>query len=157
MGHIELPVPVYNVTFMDQMLRILRARCYHCGHLKLHPPEINRFICKLRLLRHGLLREAQEIEDITNQKLQGPKTARMNGTAVEAVTDSEDEGEDDPGTLVERRLRFTEQAIKRAGGSGPKFELVGEKAEAVLEERRNVVKEFLGAITKGTKCGSCNG
>ena len=141
---------------MDQMLRILRARCYHCGHLKLHPAEKIRFICKLRLLQHGLLHEAQEIDTITNQNFKGPKAARMNGTATEAATDSEEE-DSDVESLVEKRLRVTKQAIKRAGGSRSKFELLGEKAEAVSEERRNVVREFLEVITKGSKCGSCNG
>ena len=34
-GHIELPVPVYHLTFMDQLLRLLpRNNYYKCEYQK---------------------------------------------------------------------------------------------------------------------------
>ncbi|KAI0578098.1 RpoC DNA-directed RNA polymerase beta' subunit [Pyrenophora tritici-repentis] len=53
-GHIELPVPVYHLTFMDQLLRLLRGTCAYCHHTKLARTTINEFVSKLRLIRCGL-------------------------------------------------------------------------------------------------------
>ena len=142
---------------MDQLLRLLRARCYHCGYLKLHPAEKTRFICKLRLLQHGLLCEARDLEDISILKWKGPSAARWNGTALEAAPGSDEEVEDDSDTLDVKRLEFTKRAIRRARESNGVQSSAGLKAEAVSEERRNVIREFLAAIPNIKTCGRCDG
>jgi len=38
-GHIVLPVPLYNVGFMDNVLRILRSVCYFCSALLIPPQD----------------------------------------------------------------------------------------------------------------------
>lgn len=156
MGHIELPVPVYHVTFMDQALRLLRAKCAYCGHLKMHRPEVNRFTCKLQLLQHGLLNEAVELENI--HLMTGTSEAtRMNGTTSDTDMQSEDSEEDDEERLQRRRNEFVKRAIKKAGGSKNKAEVAAEKVEALSEERRAVIKEFLAAAPLVRTCGNCKG
>ena len=157
-GHIELPVPVYHVSFMDQVLRLLRARCVYCGHLTLHPTETNRFACKLRLLQHGLLEEAEELENVYYDTLQARKDkfARVNGHA-EASQSDETESEDEDASLISRRIEFAKRAIRKAGGRRQRSSIAAEKIEAVSGQRRVLVKEFLSLIVKPKTCGTCKG
>ena len=138
---------------MDQLLRLLRAKCAYCHHLRLHPAEINRFICKLRLIQHGLLEEAKELDDIHLR----PKMVKSNGLATTGGMESDQSEEDDPDSLVYRRNDFVKHAIKQAGSGRHRAATAAGKFEAVAEERRAVIKEFLGIITKGKTCGSCKG
>lgn len=137
---------------MDQVLRLLRAKCVYCNRLKLRPVDVNRFICKLRLLQYGLLEESQEIDSSQF----GKKRSTKLGAA--GTDDSADEEEDnDPDVVIERRNDFVKQMIKQAGGKKYMKEIAGDKVEAAAEERRAVIKEFLGAITVGSECNSCKG
>ena len=147
-------MPVYNVTFMDQLLKLLRAKCVYCGHLKLHPAKVNLYTCKLRLLDHGLLKEAEEVENIGLRR--GNMRALMQGSAAEGSAGSEDDSEDDI-DMKEMRIIFTRRAIKKVGGSNNKSAVCKEKVEAISKQRRAVVKQFLGEITQGGACGQCNG
>ena len=137
---------------MDQALRLLRAKCAYCSHLKLPAVEINRFVCKLRLLQYGLIQESQEIENIHLAKKQPTDVAAMG-------TDSsgDEDEESDPDVLVERRNEFVKRAIKQAGGKMFMKEIAGDKVEAAAEERRTVIKEFLSVITTGRDCSNCRG
>ncbi|MCJ1461770.1 hypothetical protein MMC07_000369 [Pseudocyphellaria aurata] len=155
-GHIELPAPVYHITFMEQLLRLLRAKCAYCGHLKMHRPEINRFTCKLQLIQHGLLKEAAELENI-HLKTKTSKAARTNGAASDIDMESEDSEEEDEDLLQQRRSEFVNRAIKNAGGSRHKAEVATEKVEAMSEERRAVIKEFLTVAPAVRTCGHCKG
>lgn len=155
-GHIELPAPVYHVTFMDQVLRLMRARCVYCGHLKLPRAEVDRYTCKLRLIEHGLLQEVEELENIhlrsTKSKLRG-----TDGGAMDVEGDSQDSEEEDEETLKQRRDQYVSRAIKKKGGSKSRATAASGKIEAVAEVRRAIIKEFLAAITKPKTCGNCKG
>ena len=150
-GHIELPVPVYHMTYMDQLLRLLRAKCVYCGHLKLHPAEVNRFVCKLRLIKHGLVKEVADLENIRLISA----SSKIDGANADA--ESQDEEEQDEETLKQRRDVFVRRAIKNAGGNQDTTLLAPHKFEAVAEVRRAIIKEFLAAITKSRHCGNCKG
>ena len=153
-GHIELPVPVYHVTFMDQLLRLMRSKCAYCSHLRLAPAEINRFICKLKLIEHGLVREVEELEKI-HLRIQSTK-ARTEST-MDVDGESEESEQEDEETLKQRRLAFVRRVIKENGGRHARAAVASEKVEAVSEVRRAIVKEFLATITKVKTCGHCKG
>ncbi|KAK3043939.1 hypothetical protein LTS18_002602, partial [Coniosporium uncinatum] len=147
-GHIELPVAVYHPSFMDQCLRLMRATCVYCHHLKLPRVLVNKFCCKLRLIRHGLLKEAHDIDDITAGKSEGEE-GEDDGSGADS-----DEGETN--ALIEKRNRFTRRVIREAVGER-RSDWSLEKHEAVGDARRATVKEFLADITKAKKCGTCQG
>ena len=154
MGHIELPVPVYHVTFMDQLLRLMRSKCAYCGHFRLAPAEINRFICKLRLIEHGLVREVKELENI---RLRLKSTEPRGGSTMDVDKESEESEQEDEETLKQRRLAFVRRVIKEKGGREAQAAAASEKVEAVSEVRRAIITEFLAAITKVKTCGYCKG
>ncbi|KAL8734969.1 MAG: hypothetical protein Q9181_003001 [Wetmoreana brouardii] len=157
-GHIELPVPVYHVTYMNQLLILLRAKCEFCGHLKLNRVETNRFTCKLRLIHHGLLNESQQLENIRpTAKLHRDRVA--NGVDGDENTDEEEEEEEESEItdLQQKRDEFVKHAIKNVNRERGTDGGTMEKVEAIAEERRIIVKSFLTAILKPKVCGQCQG
>lgn len=154
MGHIELPVPVYHVTFIDQLLRLMRSKCAYCSHLRLAPAEINRFICKLRLIEHGLVREVEELEKIHLRMI---STKPPKESTMDVDGESEELEQEDEETLKQRRLAFVRRVIKEKGGREARAAVASEKVEAVSDVRRAIIKEFLAVITKVKTCGHCKG
>lgn len=63
-GHIELPIPLYNVMFFSTLFLLLRSTCVYCHHFRLKHSEKTLFIGKLRLIQYGLILEASNLEDI---------------------------------------------------------------------------------------------
>lgn len=143
-GHIGLPVPVYHPTFMDQTLRLLRAKCDYCHCLKMSRKDINRYLCKLRLIQHGLLDAAEDIDNIEISQKQ---------ETTDSTSDSEQESAVD--NVIRRRNMFVKKSIKAA--KLEPWEWKRGKNEGVADARRTVVKSFMKAITTGKVCGNCSG
>ncbi len=136
---------------MDQLLRLLRSQCAYCSHLRLHDAELNRYVCKLRLIQHGLFQEAAELEEnVRSKDITTKGISDIDGQAESEETEDEDD-------LTAQRNRYVKERIRAAGGSNYRAVVEAEKVEAISEERRKVIKEFLGDITKVKSCGRCNG
>lgn len=142
-GHIELPVPCYHPTFMDQVLRLLRATCIYCNRLKLSRVQVHRMSCKLRLVRCGLLKEVQELDELSMRNANGAAITAGAGSDAE---DSESDGDEDTRGLMSLRDRFVNDAIKTAQENGS---LSQRKTEAMTNCRKAIVAEFMGMINKG--------
>ena len=145
---------MYHVTYLDQLLLLLRGKCEFCGHLKLNPVEVNRFTCLLRLVHHGLLVEAQQLDEI------GPASkshrSQLTGRG-EDIEEEDDDDESDPDALQQERNEFVKRVInkvKRKNGEGTGAAV---KLEAVYEERRAIVKDIYAAIRKTKICALCKG
>lgn len=141
---------------MDHMLRLLRSKCAYCGFLKLHRPEINRFACKLKLLQHGLLQESQELENI-HLRSKSTDAVAVNGEAITMHDESDEPEEGDENSLIQRRKVYVEHALQKIRAKNPTAWVEATKIEAVAQERRAVVTEFLGAAAVTKTCGSCKG
>lgn len=144
---------------MDQLLLLLRAQCFYCGHLKLRSIDVNRFICKLRLIQYGLLQQSQDLENI--QLGIKPSTAtKSKSSVIDEGLESEGSDEDED-SLVGRRNKIVERAIKHAineaGKEKDEASLESQKVEAVAEERRAILKELLASAAKLNQCGRCKG
>ena len=142
---------------MTQLIKLLRARCAYCNHLRLHPVEVHRFACKLTLIHHGLVQEAADLENI-HQDLKTPKEAGEEGPTTESSGISDDDnGDQEASKIIQKRTAFVKRAIKRAGGKRYLEKVATDKIEAVRGERRAVIKEFMASITRTKTCGTCNG
>jgi DNA-directed RNA polymerase I subunit RPA1 len=106
--------------------------------------EVDRYLCKLRLLQHGLLGEAEEIDNIEVTTSQDTGDG-SSGSEEESAVDN----------VIRRRNAFVKKSIKAARANPWEWER--EKNEGVAEARRAVVKAFLKAITSGKVCGNCSG
>ena len=142
---------MYHVTFLDQLLILLKGKCDFCGHLKLNPVETTRYACKLRLVHHGMLKESQQLEDVLSAA-SSKSRPRPNGTAMEE--DAEEESDTDD--FKEKMKLFTDRVINANRIENQKS-IVLEKTEAVSEERRTIVKDFIAAIRMTKYCGQCRG
>jgi DNA-directed RNA polymerase I subunit RPA1 len=110
--------------------------------------DVNRYLCKLRLIQHGLLSAAEEIDNIDDtQKLDTKQDAEN------VSSDSEEESAVD--SVIRRRNAFVKKSIQAAKEST--WEWKYDKNEGVAEARRAVVKDFMKDITAGRTCGNCSG
>ncbi|EME42306.1 hypothetical protein DOTSEDRAFT_175298 [Dothistroma septosporum NZE10] len=147
-GHIELPVPCYHPTFMEQVLRLLRAACIYCGKLKMKRVLVARYICKLRLVRCGLLKELTELDEVEFRSAKGQQTAASGSD------DDDDEEDADVKAITQQFEQFTQDSIRRAKKAGT---LVECKAEVIKNARTAITRQFMADIVKGKKCGNCGG
>ena len=123
----------------------------------MHRAELNRFTCKLQLIQHGLLEEANEL-DVLHPKTRTSKAISTDGAASDTDMESEESEESvSEEHLQQQRNEFVKLAIKKAGSSKCKTEVAAEKVEAISGERRAVIKEFLAAAPASKTCGNCNG
>ncbi|ROW06451.1 hypothetical protein VMCG_04468 [Cytospora schulzeri] len=148
-GHVDLPVPVYHPTFMDQILRLVRAQCVYCDGLRLSRREIHRYVCMFRLLQYGLLHEARMIDaigenfhglgmsDVPQEEIAGSDSEDQDGTA-DGIMKARD-------TYVRRMLQSHRATVGRR------------KHEGAAELRTALVGEFFKDIVKTRLCTSCKG
>ncbi|KAF2640084.1 DNA-directed RNA polymeras-like protein I subunit [Massarina eburnea CBS 473.64] len=145
-GHIELPVPVYHLSFIDQLLRLLRGKCAYCHQFKLERKATNEIAAKLRLIRCGLVQDANNMQQYVHESK--GKTDKGDGSSDE---------ENDEDDIISQRNSYVKKCMKRAGISKADAHAVRQKTETIADARRFVVKEFYAAISVGRKCKNCGG
>ncbi|KAK2070908.1 hypothetical protein P8C59_005369 [Phyllachora maydis] len=160
-GHIDLATPVYHPVFMDQLFRLLRAQCVYCQRLRLPRDQLHRYSCILRLLQHGLLREAQMIDALDPVEF-GSKIRQMMTADVTSLLPEDSEEEDvssdsGDGKKAAAREEFVRRALRRGMLSGSATMAIRGKHEGALAMRREVVKEFFAEIIRDRKCATCSG
>lgn len=118
---------------------------------------VNRHVCKLKLIQHGLLLEAQQLDDIqikTKNTASSRKPGRPGAADEEGAGDDlETEDEDDMDSFFARREQFVNRAIRRSRANSGAVDSA--KVMSVAEVRRALVKEFLGDIIRPKKCNRC--
>ena len=149
MGHIELPVPVYNPMFFNQLYILLRSSCLYCHHFKLNSLEVHKFKCKLQLIQYGLLLECVELDNMF---------VKGKGSDDD---DEDDDGDSSAGLdskakqeLKNRRELFVETAIAKALSEGRTNES-GVVTATVGEERKQTIHEFYKRLLGRPKCDNC--
>ncbi|PVH92409.1 DNA-directed RNA polymeras-like protein I subunit [Periconia macrospinosa] len=145
-GHIELPVPVYHLSFIDQLYRLLRGKCVYCHHFRVTRKYTHEIASKLRLIRCGLIQEANDMREHVHEH---------KGKTNKGEESSDEENDDDD--VISERNSYVKKCMKRAGISKSDAHAVRHKTEAVAEARREVIKEFYAAIVAGKKCRNCSG
>ncbi|KAH3675120.1 hypothetical protein WICMUC_002776 [Wickerhamomyces mucosus] len=146
-GHIELPIPVYNPLFFNQLYIFLRSSCLYCHKFRLKALESHRYACKLRLIQYGLLLEVDEIDNM-----------HLNGSVAVEEEEEEQLGKQiDPeaeSELIKRREEFVSISVAKALSEGRTTEH-GIHTATVLEERKRLIHEFYKKILSRPKCDNC--
>ncbi|XP_062934163.1 DNA-directed RNA polymerase I subunit RPA1 [Cynocephalus volans] len=70
LGHIELPLTVYNPLLFDKLYLLLRGSCLNCHLLTCPRAVIHLLVCQLRVLEVGALQAIYELERILNRFLE---------------------------------------------------------------------------------------
>ena len=105
-------------------------------------------MCKLRLLQHGLIHEANYIDAIEEQ-------GWAADVDMEDASEAEEEDENSGNALVRKRERYVRACLQNNKVS--RGEAKRRKHEGTSQLRRDVIKEFLAEVTKGRLCASCGG
>ena len=146
-GHIELPIPVYNPLFLNQLYLLLRSCCLYCHHFRLNSMEVHRYVCKLRLIQYGLLLECSELDDMV-----------ANG-----VINEQDDDDDsnlkaaDPAAkkeLRKRREEFVSSAIASAIEEG-RSSRHGVHTATVGEVRKATIHDLYRRMLGRPRCDNC--
>ena len=74
MGHVELPVPVYNPLLFKDLYRLLRCKCFMCHHLKMKDAA-PAYIAKLQLLDAGRAEDALSLSSLAAAAAEASKAA----------------------------------------------------------------------------------
>ena len=61
-GHIQLSAPVYNPFLMKDVYKLLKAKCFSCDRIRIHPAKIETYVLCLKLLKAGDMVTSQELK-----------------------------------------------------------------------------------------------
>uniref|UniRef100_A0A8C9ZH58 DNA-directed RNA polymerase subunit n=1 Tax=Sander lucioperca TaxID=283035 RepID=A0A8C9ZH58_SANLU len=67
LGHVELPLPVYNPLFFDKLYLLIRGSCLSCHMLTCPRAAIHLLLNQLKLVDHGNMQEVYQIEQVLSQ------------------------------------------------------------------------------------------
>ncbi|XP_066233877.1 DNA-directed RNA polymerase I subunit RPA1 isoform X2 [Saccopteryx leptura] len=70
LGHVELPLTVYNPLLFDKLYLLLRGSCLNCHMLTCPRAVVHLLVCQLRVLEVGALQAVYELERILNRFLE---------------------------------------------------------------------------------------
>uniref|UniRef100_A0A4W6FWZ2 DNA-directed RNA polymerase subunit n=1 Tax=Lates calcarifer TaxID=8187 RepID=A0A4W6FWZ2_LATCA len=83
LGHVELPLPVYNPLFFDKLYLLIRGSCLACHMLTCPRAAIHLLLNQLKLLDHGAMQQVYQTEQVLNQYLE--ENPKATGDEIEQV------------------------------------------------------------------------
>ncbi|KAM6452106.1 DNA-directed RNA polymerase I subunit RPA1 isoform 1-T1 [Liasis olivaceus] len=83
LGHIELPLTVYNPLFFDKLFLLMRGSCLNCCHLTCPRAAVHLLLNQLKLLEVGLIQEVHDLEAVLSRFLE--ESSDVTGVDVEEV------------------------------------------------------------------------
>ena len=87
MGHISLPLPVYHPMFFMHLFGVLRCTCWSCHRFLCTPTKERIFIAQLDLIDHGLVMEAESLEENLNVENSEGEEMGADRSVLEEVQD----------------------------------------------------------------------
>uniref|UniRef100_A0A8C9AQS0 DNA-directed RNA polymerase subunit n=1 Tax=Prolemur simus TaxID=1328070 RepID=A0A8C9AQS0_PROSS len=131
LGHIELPLTVYNPLLFDKLYLLLRGSCLNCHMLTCPRAVIHLLVCQLRVLEVGALQAVYELEGILNRFLE----ANANPSAFEI----QEELEQYTAEIVQNNLLGSQ----------------GTHVKNVCESRSKLIAYFWKAHMAAKRCPHC--
>ena len=93
---------------MDQAYRLLRATCVYCKGFRLPPKELHKYLCKLRLLQHGLIQQAHIVGSIGENEL----ALELQESLGFGDSEAEEEGNSSIDNVTRAREKYVQQCIR---------------------------------------------
>ncbi|KAK4047541.1 hypothetical protein OIV83_005328 [Microbotryomycetes sp. JL201] len=191
-GHISLPAPVFHPLYMTQAFQLLRGTCTYCHHFLTTKPQvwnlftfisiqitklyavdtlqITKTVAKLALLEHGLVTEAERIEELHLRAAStsaaanagdspAKKKGRKQAMAADGTLSDQDQGEstEEPGETEREFADRVHKLVTAFLSRHPESTRDDYKKSAnVYDKRRKVIHEFLKSLNKKrcTHCGA---
>ncbi|XP_068596137.1 DNA-directed RNA polymerase I subunit RPA1 [Brachionichthys hirsutus] len=132
MGHVELPLPVYNPLFFDKLFLLLRGSCLACNMITCPRAPIHLLLNQLRLLDQGAIQEVYQVECVLNRHMEA--NPRATGDEIEQLLKS-----------------YTDTIIGgRAAGSEELSPI-----KHLVEKKDSLINDFWKIHMKSRKCPYC--
>uniref|UniRef100_A0A2P2I841 DNA-directed RNA polymerase subunit n=1 Tax=Hirondellea gigas TaxID=1518452 RepID=A0A2P2I841_9CRUS len=87
-GHIDLPLPVFNPFFVEQVCKLLNNVCLGCGALQAKAESVLVLECQMQLCAAGYSHEALNVPEVVNQVIQEQVLIGDNGEETKAYRGS---------------------------------------------------------------------
>ncbi|MBN3305594.1 RPA1 polymerase, partial [Amia calva] len=129
LGHLELPLPVYNPLFFDKLFLLVRGSCLNCHRLTCPRAAVHLLLNQLKVLDVGALQAVYELEAELNRFLEGNNQA--TGVEIQEV-------------LEDYAVRILREA---KGHISP--------VKNVCELKHNLVNNFWRSNMTSTRCPNC--
>nr|CCA14203.1 DNAdirected RNA polymerase I subunit RPA1 putative [Albugo laibachii Nc14] len=131
MGHIELPVPVYNPVLFPKLLTILKRKCFNCHKLRVDCSKSRVYRVKIMLYDCGLVEEVATLTELLEQR---------DGIEDEA-----------PNQIIKRQQAILDEYERFAATNRKLFSRT--RSRTVQVERERLVAQVLK--TTKQKCENC--
>lgn len=132
LGHVELPLPVYNPLFFDKLYLMLRGACLACHMLTCPRAPMHLLLSQLKLVDHGAMREVYMAEHILNQYLE--ENPKASGDEIQQVL-----------------KEFTDAVM---GANADTSENV-QPIKHLVEKKSSLINDFWRIQMKNRKCPHC--
>ncbi|XP_019629041.1 PREDICTED: DNA-directed RNA polymerase I subunit RPA1-like isoform X3 [Branchiostoma belcheri] len=135
MGHVNLPLPVFNPLFLRLLYQMLRGSCFYCHRLMCPKIQAQLITSQLKVLDHGLVQMVEKLHGV-----------------LSGILEEEGEADDD---YIAQQLQ--EEAQKAISGVDTKMTQTQQNMKTAVGKRKDLVKEFTKDYFKkrGTRCLHC--
>ena len=116
LGHMELPIPVYNPLLFSELYRLLRCMCFMCHHLRFKN-DGSRLMAKMRFLDAVMVHKALTVDEM---KVPAAASRKAGGAAMDEDDESEasqealDELVAEAKAVAAQRLKRRQPRVKNA-------------------------------------------
>ncbi|XP_049441636.1 DNA-directed RNA polymerase I subunit RPA1 [Epinephelus fuscoguttatus] len=134
LGHVELPLPVYNPLFFDKLYLLIRGSCLSCHMLTCPRAAIHLLLNQLKLVDHGAMQDVYQIEQVLSQHLE--ENPKATGDEIEQVL-----------------KQFTATVI----GVNAEASKNTKPIKHLVEKKSSLINDFWKIHMKTRKCPYCRG
>ncbi|XP_064200211.1 DNA-directed RNA polymerase I subunit RPA1 [Anguilla rostrata] len=131
LGHIELPLPVYNPLFFDKLYLLVRGSCLSCHMLTCPRAAVHLLLHQLRVLDVGALQAVDDLEAELNRFLEG--NVKASGAEIQEVLED-----------------FATGVIREQRDKG-----CGSPVKHICERKSNLITKFWRVHMVSRKCSVC--
>ncbi|XP_040030506.2 DNA-directed RNA polymerase I subunit RPA1 isoform X2 [Gasterosteus aculeatus] len=132
LGHVELPLPVYNPLFFDKLYLFIRGSCLSCHMLTCPRSAIHLLLNQLKLLEHGSMQEVYQIEGVLNNHLE--ENPKATGDEIAMVL-----------------KQFTDRIV----GVNTEGSESSKPIKHLVERKNSLINNFWRNQMKGRRCPYC--
>ncbi|CAN9514672.1 unnamed protein product [Ophioblennius macclurei] len=133
LGHIDLPLPVYNPLFFDKLYLLIRGSCLACHTLTCPRAAIHLLLNQLKLVDHGAMQEVYQAEQVLSQYLD--ENPKATGDDVELVL-----------------KQFTDTIIGADAEASDNIKPI----KHLVEKKSSLIGDFWKTEMKSRKCPHCS-
>ncbi|KAK1175439.1 DNA-directed RNA polymerase I subunit RPA1 [Acipenser oxyrinchus oxyrinchus] len=130
MGHIELPLPVYNPLFFDKLYLLVRGSCLNCHMLTCSRGVIHLLLNQLKVLDVGVIQAVYDLEEMLNRFL--VNNAKATGNEIQEVL------EEYTAEVLKNNQPGVQNAVKN-----------------VCESKNTLIKDFWRLHMNAKRCSHC--